>query len=206
MELTIHEHDWRLTLNIAEGHKPAFTWTSATAVPLADCVTAEPAQGARTAFATPAASAWRRWRACGQPSRRAGRAGRGDQHRPSGPRAGRPAPMCCSTALTRHQAQFIRRRRQRPRCASLVGTAYADAIVLDPPKFAPTAAHADRAACARDINRLALQLLEPGGAAHLLVLAARWSCSTRSWHPAQARTRAWDRAIPGTPGAAPDHR
>ncbi|MEH3086188.1 MAG: class I SAM-dependent methyltransferase [Xylophilus ampelinus] len=39
-----------------------------------------------------------------------------------------------------------------------------DAIVLDPPKFAPTAAHADRAARAyKDINRLALGLLAPGG-------------------------------------------
>jgi 23S rRNA (cytosine1962-C5)-methyltransferase len=40
-----------------------------------------------------------------------------------------------------------------------------DAIVLDPPKFAPTAAHAERAARAyKDINRLALKLLAPGGA------------------------------------------
>ena len=40
-----------------------------------------------------------------------------------------------------------------------------DAIVLDPPKFAPTVAHAERAARAyKDINRLALMLLEPGGA------------------------------------------
>ncbi len=39
-----------------------------------------------------------------------------------------------------------------------------DAVVLDPPKFAPTAAHAERAARAyKDINRLALMLLEPGG-------------------------------------------
>ena len=39
-----------------------------------------------------------------------------------------------------------------------------DAIVLDPPKLAPTAAHADRAARAyKDINRLAFKLLEPGG-------------------------------------------
>jgi 23S rRNA (cytosine1962-C5)-methyltransferase len=39
-----------------------------------------------------------------------------------------------------------------------------DAIVLDPPKFAPTAAHAERAARAyKDINRLALKLLAPGG-------------------------------------------
>ncbi len=39
-----------------------------------------------------------------------------------------------------------------------------DAIVLDPPKFAPTVAHAERASRAyKDINRLAFKLLEPGG-------------------------------------------
>ncbi|MBK0394375.1 class I SAM-dependent rRNA methyltransferase [Ramlibacter algicola] len=39
-----------------------------------------------------------------------------------------------------------------------------DAIVLDPPKLAPTVAHAERAARAyKDINRLALKLLPPGG-------------------------------------------
>ncbi|MGY0196632.1 class I SAM-dependent rRNA methyltransferase [Leptothrix sp. BB-4] len=47
-----------------------------------------------------------------------------------------------------------------------------DAIVLDPPKFAPSAAHADRASRAyKDINRLALLLLEPGG------LLLTFSCS-----------------------------
>ena len=47
-----------------------------------------------------------------------------------------------------------------------------DCIVLDPPKFAPTAAHAERAARAyKDINRLALMLLEPGG------LLLTFSCS-----------------------------
>ena len=39
-----------------------------------------------------------------------------------------------------------------------------DAIVLDPPKFAPTVTHAERAARAyKDINRLAFKLLAPGG-------------------------------------------
>ncbi len=47
-----------------------------------------------------------------------------------------------------------------------------DAIVLDPPKYAPSAAHAERAAKAyKDINRLGLQLLAPGG------LLATYSCS-----------------------------
>ena len=47
-----------------------------------------------------------------------------------------------------------------------------DAIVLDPPKLAPTVAHAERAARAyKDINRLALKLLAPGG------LLFTFSCS-----------------------------
>jgi 23S rRNA (cytosine1962-C5)-methyltransferase len=47
-----------------------------------------------------------------------------------------------------------------------------DAIVLDPPKFAPTIAHADRASRAyKDINRLGLKLLAPGG------LLTTYSCS-----------------------------
>jgi len=39
-----------------------------------------------------------------------------------------------------------------------------DAIVLDPPKFAPTAAHAERASRAyKDINLFAFKMLRPGG-------------------------------------------
>jgi 23S rRNA (cytosine1962-C5)-methyltransferase len=47
-----------------------------------------------------------------------------------------------------------------------------DMIVMDPPKFAPTAAHAERAARAyKDINLLAFKLLTEGG------LLATFSCS-----------------------------
>lgn len=47
-----------------------------------------------------------------------------------------------------------------------------DLIILDPPKFAPSAAHADRAARAyKDINLLGFRLLNPGG--YLLT----YSCS-----------------------------
>ena len=39
-----------------------------------------------------------------------------------------------------------------------------DVVVLDPPKFAPTAAHAERASRAyKDINLLGFKLLRPGG-------------------------------------------
>ena len=48
-----------------------------------------------------------------------------------------------------------------------------DLIVLDPPKFAPTGAHAERAARGyKDINLLAFKLLRPGG------LLATFSCSS----------------------------
>ena len=47
-----------------------------------------------------------------------------------------------------------------------------DLVVLDPPKFAPTAAHAERAARGyKDINLLAFKLLKPGG------LLFTFSCS-----------------------------
>lgn len=47
-----------------------------------------------------------------------------------------------------------------------------DAIVLDPPKLAPSAAHVERAARAyKDVNRLAFKLLRPGG------LLLTYSCS-----------------------------
>jgi 23S rRNA (cytosine1962-C5)-methyltransferase len=47
-----------------------------------------------------------------------------------------------------------------------------DLVILDPPKFAPTAAHAQRAARAyKDINLLAFKMLAPGG------LLATYSCS-----------------------------
>jgi 23S rRNA (cytosine1962-C5)-methyltransferase len=47
-----------------------------------------------------------------------------------------------------------------------------DLVVLDPPKFAPTAAHAERASRAyKDVNLWALKMLRPGG------LLATFSCS-----------------------------
>jgi len=47
-----------------------------------------------------------------------------------------------------------------------------DIVVLDPPKFAPTSAHAEKAARAyKDINLLAFKLLKPGG------LLMTYSCS-----------------------------
>jgi 23S rRNA (cytosine1962-C5)-methyltransferase len=60
--------------------------------------------------------------------------------------------------------QYLRKLRDQARAF--------DVIVLDPPKFAPTAASAERAARGyKDINLLAFKLLRPGG------LLATFSCS-----------------------------
>jgi 23S rRNA (cytosine1962-C5)-methyltransferase len=60
--------------------------------------------------------------------------------------------------------EFLRRLRDQGRTVDLV--------ILDPPKFAPTAAHADKAARAyKDINLLAFKLLAPGG------ILVTFSCS-----------------------------
>ena len=82
-----------------------------------------------------------------------------------------------------------------------------DAIVLDPPKFAPTVTHAERAARAyKDINRLALQLLTPGGV--LFTYSCSGGISADLFHKivASAGTDAGvDAYISERMGGAPDH-
>jgi 23S rRNA (cytosine1962-C5)-methyltransferase len=82
-----------------------------------------------------------------------------------------------------------------------------DAIVLDPPKLAPTAAHAERAARAyKDINRLALLLLRPGGA--LFTFSCSGGISADLFHKIVAGA-GLDAGVDGLfyarLGAAPDH-
>ena len=82
-----------------------------------------------------------------------------------------------------------------------------DAIVLDPPKFAPTVAHADRAARAyKDINRLAFKLLEPGGV--LFTYSCSGGISVDLFHKIVA-SAGCDADVDGyiheRMGAAPDH-
>jgi 23S rRNA (cytosine1962-C5)-methyltransferase len=82
-----------------------------------------------------------------------------------------------------------------------------DAIVLDPPKFAPTAYHAERAARAyKDINRLALMLLEPGGA--LFTYSCSGGISADLFHKVVAGAgldAGVDAYITERMGGAPDH-
>jgi len=82
-----------------------------------------------------------------------------------------------------------------------------DAIVLDPPKLAPTVAHADRAARAyKDINRLAFKLLAPGGV--LYTYSCSGGISADLFHKIVASAGS-DAGVDGyildRLGAAPDH-
>ena len=82
-----------------------------------------------------------------------------------------------------------------------------DAIVLDPPKFAPTVAHAERAARAyKDINRLALKVLHPGGV--LFTYSCSGGISVDLFHKIVA-SAGIDAGVDGyfveRMGGAPDH-
>lgn len=163
-ELSITEHDWTLTLDLATGHKTGFyldqrdnrallaRWVKHygfTRVLNCYCYTggftvAALAGGAAEVVSVDSsAPALERVQAHVQ-------------------RNGFDAAR--STALDADVNQYLRD-------ALKAGERF-DAIVLDPPKFAPTASHAERAARAyKDINRLALKLLQPGG------LLLTFSCS-----------------------------
>jgi 23S rRNA (cytosine1962-C5)-methyltransferase len=96
---------------------------------------------------------------------------------------------------------FTELRKLRDRAAGF------DLIVLDPPKFAPTAAHAAKAARAyKDVNLLALKLLRPGG------LLATFSCSGgidaglfRKIVAGAAQDAGTDATVIGAFGAGADH-
>jgi 23S rRNA (cytosine1962-C5)-methyltransferase len=82
-----------------------------------------------------------------------------------------------------------------------------DALVLDPPKLAPSVAHAERAARAyKDINRLGLKLLAPGGV--LFTFSCSGGISADLFHKIVASAGAdagVDGYIAARLGAAADH-
>ena len=156
-EVTIREHDWQLSLDVAEGHKTGFYLDQ---------------RDSRKLFAdTVRHFGLRRVLNCYcytggfSVAALAGGAEHVTAIDSSAPALER---ACANVALNGFEAA-----RHTPLDADVNRTLRGmiergerfDAIVLDPPKFAPTAAHAERAARAyKDINRLALMLLAPGGA------------------------------------------
>jgi 23S rRNA (cytosine1962-C5)-methyltransferase len=163
-ELTIREHGWRLTLDVAEGHKTGFYLDQrdnraalAQWVAQFGCATVLNCFSYTGGFSVAALAGGAR------------QVTSVDSSAPALARAAAHVALngfdpSCHEAVDADVNGFLRERLQ-------AGARY-DCIVLDPPKFAPTAAHAERAARAyKDINRLALKLLEPGG------LLFTFSCS-----------------------------
>ena len=161
-ELTITEHDWRLTLDVATGHKTGFYLDQrdsrkrfADTVRRLRCAKVLNCYCYTGGFSVAALAGMRA-------------AGVSDGHvtsiDSSGPALARAAAHVALNGFAADQAEFLDADVNASlRRFAAEGRRF-DAIVLDPPKFAPTAAHAERAARAyKDINRLALALLEPGG-------------------------------------------
>ena len=163
-ELTIREHGWRLTLDVAQGHKTGFYLDQRdNRARFAELVRHFGSRRVLNCYCytggfTLAALAGG-----------AGEVTSVDSSAPALERVQAHVRLngfseAASTCVDADVNQFLRQSLE-------AGRPY-DAIVLDPPKFAPTAAHADRAARAyKDINRLALKLLTPGG------LLLTFSCS-----------------------------
>ena len=197
--VTIREHDWRLTLDVAEGHKTGFYldqrdnrarlsgWVRQLGIRrVLNCysytggfsVAALAGGAAEVISVDSSAPALERARA---------------HVSLNGFDAAR------HTALDADVNAELRRRIQ-------AGEQF-DAIVLDPPKFAPTAAHAERAARAyKDINRLAFKLLSPGGL--LLTFSCSGGVGAELFHKIVAGAAAdagVDGAIVARLEGAPDH-
>ncbi|UUX96485.1 class I SAM-dependent rRNA methyltransferase [Aquabacterium sp. J223] len=163
-ELTMHEHGWRLTVDVAHGHKTGYYLDQ---------------RDNRRRFAE-----WVRHFGCRQVLNCYSYTGGFAIAALQGGAAQVTSVDSSAPALQRVQAHVALNGFEPSRSevadadvntflrdALKAGRRF-DAIVLDPPKFAPTAHHAERAARAyKDINRLALKLLEPGG------LLLTFSCS-----------------------------
>ena len=155
-EITIREHDWQLTLDIATGHKTGFYLDQ---------------RDSRHRFAQHT-----RHRRFGKVlncycytggftvAALAGGAGHVTSIDSSGPALDRARAHVRLNGFDASRATFMDADVNASLRAFIEAGETFDAIILDPPKFAPTAAHAERAARAyKDINRLAFKLLVPGG-------------------------------------------
>ncbi len=156
VERSLREHGWRLTLNIAEGHKTGFYL--------------DQRDSRQRFFETVRRLGSQRVLNCFcytggfSVAALAGGAGHVTSIDSSGPALERARAHVALNGFDAARADFLDADVNASLRQFLKEGRTFDAIVLDPPKFAPTAVHAERAARAyKDINRLALQLLEPGG-------------------------------------------
>ncbi|AKJ27641.1 class I SAM-dependent rRNA methyltransferase [Caldimonas brevitalea] len=198
-ELTIQEHDWRLTLDVAEGHKTGFYLDQRDNRKLfADTVRHLGLQRVLNCYCYTGGFSV---------AALAGGAQQVVSVDSSGPALARAQAHVELNGFEtgRHEALDADVNETLRRCLK-EGRTF-DAIVLDPPKFAPTAAHAERAARAyKDINRLAFKLLEPGGA--LFTFSCSGGIGAELFHKIVAGAgldAGVDGLIYARLGAAPDH-
>lgn len=197
--ITLREHDWQLTLDVAEGHKTGFYLDQRDSRQRFAEVTRQRQFGTvlncycYTGGFTVAALS--------------GGAGHVTSIDSSAPALERARAHVALNGFATERAEFL----DADVNASLrrfgaEGRSF-DAIILDPPKFAPTAAHADRAARAyKDINRLAFKLLAPGGV--LFTYSCSGGISADLFHKIVASAGS-DAGVDGyiteRLGGAPDH-
>jgi 23S rRNA (cytosine1962-C5)-methyltransferase len=198
-EVTIREHGWRLTLDVAEGHKTGFYLDQRDNRRLfADTVRHFGLQRVLNCYCYTGGFSI---------AALAGGAAHVTSVDSSAPALARASAHVALNGFdpARHEA-LDADVNQTLRDALKSGQSY-DAIVLDPPKFAPTAAHAERAARAyKDINRLALKLLAPGGA--LFTFSCSGGVGTELFHKIVAGAgmdAGVDGIIYARLAAAPDH-
>ena len=205
LELEIHEHQWRLTLNIAEGHKTGFYLDQRDSRKrFADCVQRLRLRRVLNCYCYTggfSVAALAGQRAAGVED------GEVVSIDSSGPALERARAHGALNGFDAARATFLDADVNASLRQFLKEGRTFDAIVLDPPKFAPTAAHAERAARAyKDINRLALQLLEPGGV--LFTFSCSGGISADLFHKIVASAGA-DAGVDGyileRLGGAPDH-
>jgi len=162
--LTIREHDWQLTLDVAEGHKTGYYLDQRDSRKrFADAVKQYGVKTVLNCFSYTGGFSV---------AALAGGASSVVSVDSSGPALERAKAHVALNGFDagRHEAWDADVNATLRRCLA-EGRRF-DAIVLDPPKFAPTAAHAERASRAyKDINRLAFMLLNDGG------LLYTFSCS-----------------------------
>ena len=205
VELEIAEHQWRLTLNIAEGHKTGFYLDQRDSRKrFADSVQRLRLRRVLNCYCYTggfSVAALAGQRAAGVED------GEVVSIDSSGPALERAQANVVLNGFDPGRARFLDADVNASLRQFLQDGQRFDAIVLDPPKFAPTAAHADRAARAyKDINRLALQLLEPGGV--LFTFSCSGGISADLFHKIVASAGA-DAGVDGyileRLGGAPDH-
>ena len=198
-EVTIREHGWKLTLDVAEGHKTGFYLDQRDNRKLfADTVKHFGLQRVLNCYCYTGGFSV---------AALAGGAQRVVSVDSSAPALARATAHAALNGFdaSRHEARDADVN-QTLRDALKNGEVF-DAIVLDPPKFAPSAAHAERAARAyKDINRLALRLLAPGGA--LFTFSCSGGVGPELFHKivaGAAMDAGVDGAIYARVAAAPDH-